>query len=483
MGKDRDGRFHPPKGRPSGTGRQTELTAPADQEALAEQFDLEDKYAIDADRDRVEGVPIRHPNRNAEKSEDRSRTESQKKAADKSRNETLREDLSNTTPDQTPMPLSRETLLMLTAYTGRCISIYMPTHRTGLEVNEQPDIILFKELLQQVAVAAKGDEKDAVIQRILEPAYALLRDDEFWRSTPPGLAFFMADGFFKFVNLPAPPAQRWLVNTSFLINPLLPYVTSQDYFYLLVLSKKQSKLFRADNFQMNYIEIKELPNGIDDVVHLEEKDDQKLFRTGSSGAGGGASYHGMGDGKPDEKENITLYFGEVDDTLWEKVLHKENVPLVLAGVDYLIPLYKKVTRYNHVWDKALTGSLEHESERELFSQARKITEAYFQERTKKALAEFGNRSATGLASTDLRDIIPAAYYARVGELFVEKNEHLWGAFNETTQAVTLHDRQENGDDDLLDKIVIKTVLNGGQVHFLDKADMPSSGKVAALLRY
>jgi len=483
MGKDKDGKFHATKGRPSGTGRHKGLTVPADQQVLTEQFDLEEKYAIDADKDRVEGAPVRHPNRNADKSQDHSRTENQKKASDKSRNETFREDFSKTTPEEISLALSRETFAMLASYTGRCISIYLPTHRTGLEVNDKTDIIILKDLLQQAATAAKRDEDSVVVERILEPAYALLRNDDFWNSPPAGLAFFIADGFFKFISLPSPPVQQLLANTSFLINPLLPYVTNQDYFYLLVISKKQSKLFRADNFQMSYIEIKELPNGIDDVVHLEEKDDQKLFRTGSSGAGGGANYHGMGAGKPDEKENIAMYLAEVDNTLWEEVLHNENVPLVLAGVDYLIPLYKKVTRYNHIWDQALTGSLEYENERELFKQARKITEAYFQERTKKALAEYGNRSAIGLTSTDPHNIIPAAYYSRVGELFVEKNEHLWGTFNENTQAVTLHDQQENGDDNLLDKAVIKTVMNGGQVHLLDKADMPAQSKIAALFRY
>jgi hypothetical protein len=400
MGKDREGKFHPQKGKPAGEGKQKGITTPqVSKKVLAEQFDLEEKYLIDPDTDRVEGTKMRHPNRNAEKDTDRKITEGQKKNSDKSRNQTLTEDFSGIVPGEYMGELSRDVLATLTAYSGTCVTIYLPSHRTGAEVNDQVDPILFKNLVQQAASRLKEQSNDnAMVMRILEPAYSLLRNEEFWRTQPPGIAFFMSDGFFNYIKLPGAPEQLVWVNSSFLVSPLVPFLLHDEYFYLLVISKKQAKLFRADNYQAKYINVNDLPNGIEDVVHLEEKEDQKLFRTGSSGAGGGANYHGMGAGKPDEKENISMYLAEVDNTLWSEVLHRENVPLVLAGVDYLIPLYKKVTKYKPVWDEHLTGNQEFENEQELFRQARKSLEPYFQQRTEKALAAYGNRSATELTS-------------------------------------------------------------------------------------
>jgi hypothetical protein len=479
MAKDKKGNFHPLKGKPSGRGRKKGMTTPPpDKKALDEQFELEDKYSIDSDRQLADGVRMKHPNRNTDKDQDR-KPDNMKRQSVKSRRMTSSEDLSGITPEE--LPISKETINNLASNEGRCITIYLPTHRTGAEVNEQVDPTIFKELIQRAAGELRKNNEDDT--RILDPAYKLMRNDMFWKSLPSGLAFFISKDFFKYTRLPMAPTQKLRVNSQFLLSPLLPFITSQDYFYLLIISKQQSKLFRADRFQMQHIPISELPRGMDDVIHFEEKDDQKLFRTGSSGAGGGANYHGIGAGKPDDKENISMYLAEVDNTLWQEVLSKETAPLLLAGVDYLIPIYKKVSRYNNIWTAALTGSLEYENENELYRRAMDVMKDYFKEKTKLALANYGDKSATSLTSDDLTQIIPGAYYSRIDHLFVEKDADIWGTFDEKNQIVSVHDQEQPGDIDLLDNAAVRTYLNGGTVHMLSKEEMPARNKMAALMRY
>jgi hypothetical protein len=140
----------------------------------------------------------------------------------------------------------------------------------------------------------------------------------------------------------------------------------------LILSKKNAKLFRADASGLRHVEISELPNGINDVVHLEEKDDQNLFRTGSSGAGRTSNFHGMGAGVPDEKQNIVMYLKEVDRTLWASGLNKSNAPLVLGGVEYIVAMYKEISQYKHIMDKCVCGSLENEDPRVIYNKAKEI---------------------------------------------------------------------------------------------------------------
>jgi hypothetical protein len=479
MAKDREGKFHPVKGKPSGRGRQKGVTAPpSDNKSLDDQTKLEDKYSIDADRDRADGVRITHPNRNTDKDQDR-KLEDNKRQSAKTRRSMSREDVSGVAAEE--LQLSKDSIDLLESQQGKCITIFLPTHRLGADVNEQVDKTVFKDLIQRAASKLSNKNEDNT--RILEPAYKLLQNDEFWKNTSAGLAFFIADGFFKYIQLPAAPAQKMVVNSSFSLAPLIPFITNTEYFYLLVISKKQSKLYRVDFFQIQNIPISELPRGMDDVIHFEEKDDQKLFRTGSSGAGGGANYHGIGAGKPDEKENISMYLAEVDNTLWQEVLRTENVPLLLAGVEYLIPLYKNVSRYNKIWDAALTGNFERENEGELYRQAIDVMQPYFQERTKLALAKYGDLSATSLTSTDPKEIIPAAYYSRVEQLFVAKDEHIWGNFDEKTQSLSIHNEENESDNDLLDKAVLRTYLNGGEVHIMSKELMPGKEQIAAIMRY
>lgn len=145
-----------------------------------------------------------------------------------------------------------------------------------------------------------------------------------------------------------------------------------EHFFVLILSKKSARFFRGDVSGLRHIEISELPNGVSDVVHLEEKDDQKLYRTGSSGGGTGSNYHGMGAGVPDDKENISMYLKEVDKTLWTSGLNNEKAPLVVGGVEYICAMFKDISQYKHITSKCLTGSFENEDPKEIYRRAKEI---------------------------------------------------------------------------------------------------------------
>ena len=486
MGKDKEGKYHPPKGKPSGTRTQKGVTT-TKSSMLDQQLAIEDKYTDHPDVDSMAAnVRVRHPNRNVDKGNERKVSENKKNDSVKNVADPLKlkEEPATSLDELTPF-LSKEALQELANYTSDCcISVYIPTHRSGVEVNEQMDSIAFKNALQQIEVKLKEKGYDqSRMAKLLKPGYDLLRNEKFWYALTEGLAFYIAEGHFKFMRLLSTPPEKMLINTSFYLSPLVPYMLSSEYFYLLVLSKKQAKLFRANNFGMMRIEVPELPNGVDDVVHFEEKDDQKLFRTGSSGAGQGANYHGIGGGKPDEKDHISMYLEEVDETLWKEILNKENVPLLLAGVEYLLPLFRKVSHYNKIYENSLTGSLEHTDEAQLFRQAREIMEPYFRERLNKAKEVYGNQSATTLTSTVAEQIIPAAFYSRISQLFVQSGAEIWGTFDEKSNELFIHNEQQNSDDSLLDKAVIKTFMNGGEVFILEKSEMPGGAELAALMRY
>lgn len=487
MGKDREGKYHPKKGKPSGTGTEEGVgLTPPHTGSLEQYIEMADKYTEGAD-EMPANLKVRHPNRNVNKGEDKKADKNSNQDSYKGKTQTVNDDRSSATLEELPGVLTKELFASLSNHTGEhSISMFLPTHRAGVAVNEQEDNIRFKNALQSVTSTLKQRNVDqTTIQNLLEPGYELLRNDTFWRSLNNGLAVFISDGIFRYVKMSDTPVEEIHINKTFLLKQLVNAMTVTEYFYLLVISKKQVKFFKADAFGMQQIEIDELPNGVDDVVHFEEKDSQKLFRSESGQAGKGANFHGQGAGKPDEKEHIAIYLEEVDDTLWKEVLNKENVPVLLAGVEYLLPIYKSVTDYNNIWDEVITGSHEHDDLNELYKQARQVMEPYFQKRTLKALENYANQSATALTSSIPADVIPAAHYGRIWHLFVRKesDDHIWGTFDEMENVMNVHETKEEGDECLLDKAVIKTILNGGDVHFLSKDDMPAESSVAALMRY
>jgi hypothetical protein len=491
MGKDREGKFHPRKGKPSGSGR-VETSAGlknVNSGAMDDGYmEIADKYTV-GEEEPAPNIHVRHPNRNVDKGEERKPDKRDNNddtnASQKSRTQTFTVSRRDTTVEELPVNLSKEQITSLAGHTDdHCITIYIPTSQAGVEKNEQKDIIAFKNALQQVTYQLRQRGVDqGVIEDLLKPGYDLIRNNEFWLNLSQGLAVFVADGFFKYIKLPMAPKEEVFINSSFYMSPLIPVMTSREYFYVLVLSKKQSKLYRANAFGMTFIPVPELPNGVDDVVHFEEKDDQKLFRTDTSGAGHGANFHGTGAGKPDEKQHIAMYFDEVDETLWKAILNKENVPLLLVGVEYLIPIYRQVAEYKNIWPDAVTGNHEYDDTDSLYQQAWQVMAPYFLERFNKARENYGNQSATELTSSIADDVIPAAYYGRVSTLFVRKDDHIWGSFDEMNNELAIHDTREEKDEDLVDKAVIKTLLNGGEVHIVEKERMPADSQLAAIMRY
>jgi hypothetical protein len=71
MGKDQNGGYIPPKGKPTGSGREThglkDAFAATDPETEKE---IADKYTEDGGDEPSANVPVRHPNRNLHKGED-----------------------------------------------------------------------------------------------------------------------------------------------------------------------------------------------------------------------------------------------------------------------------------------------------------------------------------------------------------------------------------------------------------------------------
>jgi hypothetical protein len=484
MGKDQSGTFHPGKGKPSGVNKEEGLGIhPTPPEDMDQYMELTEKYTIGED-ELDPSVPIRHPNRNTSKGEDQFKGKENKKESDKTADLNTPEDQQKVVAEELPGVLSKETFVELANYTSNCcISVYVATHKAGVEINERFDPITFKNALQDITKILQNKGTDQLsIEKLLQPGYELLRDDQFWNNLTPGLAVFIAEGYFKFVKLPFAPTSEIVTESSFFVSPLIPLVTNNEYFYLLVISKKQAKLFKADYFGMEFVPVENLPEGVEDVKRLSEKD-ASTWRTGSRGGTGGANFHGAGGGNPDDKTNIGVYLEAVDDVIYKEIFNKENAPLLLAGVEYLIPIYRSVCDYHNVWEDALTGSYEHMDTTALYQQAREKMSRFFQQRVTKALEAYGNRSATELTSIDPSEVIPATYYGRVARLFVKKGEHIWGRFDEMANELTIDPEQRENSEDLLDHAVVKTITTGGEVFVLDNETMPANGVVAAIMRY
>jgi hypothetical protein len=381
--------------------------------------------------------------------------------------------------------ISKQEFTELATYTGDiCISIYMPTHRAGVEVNEKQDTIRFKNALQAFTEQLQGKGIDQErISALLKPCYDLYKNEIFWNNQLDGLAVYLSDNFFRTEQLPFTVQEELFINNSFYVSPLLPAITNTEEFYLLALSKQEAKLYLGNAFGMHYIDVEGMPYGMEDVIQFDEKIGAQLHRRGSRGGNdGGSNFHGQ-ENQLDDKTIVTTYFQEVDRTAYAEVLHDKNVPLILAGVEYLIPIYKSVSKYKYIADDAITGNQQHESTLALYAKAREKAAPYFAERVNKALENYYNQIATALTASLPEKVIPASYYAQVSTLFICKGQHIWGRFNADDSKLEIHAQRQDNDECLIDKAAVNTYINGGDVFILEQEKMPKESIIAASLRF
>ena len=82
-----------------------------------------------------------------------------------------------------------------------CVSIYLPTHQTGAEIQQDP--IRLKNQLKEaeILLSAQGVSTRGV-QTMLEPASTLLQDSGFWQHQSDGLAIFLSSNGVRLFRLP-----------------------------------------------------------------------------------------------------------------------------------------------------------------------------------------------------------------------------------------------------------------------------------------
>jgi len=104
---------------------------------------------------------------------------------------------------------------------GPCVSVFLPTHRAGREVEQAP--IRLKNLLRQAIDALKADGVRAPeIDRLLEPLRRLLDDRLFWQYQSDGLALFSRPGWWRSFRVPLDLPELAVVDDRFHVSPLLP---------------------------------------------------------------------------------------------------------------------------------------------------------------------------------------------------------------------------------------------------------------------
>ena len=370
-----------------------------------------------------------------------------------------------------------------------CVSMYMPMQKAGPDIRQNP--IRFKNLIREAEgrLDAMGiPQKD--VMELLKSAEEL-DTSEFWENQDLGLTIFISPKVFRYYSLPFKFQELVVVTEQFHLKPLLHLINNDQRFYLLAVSQKDVRFFEGTHFSIKEVEVENMPKSLDEALQYDDTAKEGQFRIATSKGGTSNSFaqpgafHGQGSPDRDKhQEDILQFFHSIDDALAEK-LRNQKAPLVLAGVEYLFPIYQEANTYSHLVEEGITGNPENLKPEELQEQAWQIVEPLFHQAEKEAMEHYHELAgaATGKASNDIKEIISAAYYQRVDSLFVPVGRQLWGEFNPDTMSVDLHPEPEPDDEDMLDFAAIHTLLNGGTVYAVEPEKVPDQALAAAIFRY
>jgi hypothetical protein len=377
-------------------------------------------------------------------------------------------------------------LKSLIAQQGKwCVSIYMPTHRVGREQQQNP--IRLKNLLAEAEtkLLANGIRRPEV-HELVDPAEQLLWNRDFWQHQGDGLAIFLATDFGTIYRLPVAFEELLIIANSFHIKPLLPLLGRVGTFYVLALSLNKIRLFRGTPDTLSEINL-DFPTSMEEVLWMDDPEKHLNFHSSRKSTdatrGGAPVYHGHSI-SDEQKTNILRFFQSINQGL-NNLIEDKTVPMVLAGVDYLLPIYREASTYQNILQDGVIGNPDRENLKELHEGAWKIARPLFEESQKKAFEKFKQLHGQGseLASTELETAVKAARFGQVETLFVPLGVQIWGRYDSQNNRVTTSPEPAADLEDLLDFAAAETILNAGQVFAVPREQMPGDGDLAAILRY
>jgi hypothetical protein len=370
---------------------------------------------------------------------------------------------------------------------GLCVSLYLPTRRAGQDIQQGP--IRLKNLLGEAREnLLAGGLRTPAAKQLLDPAHRLLRDGLFWQNQSNGLAIFLANETFRYYRLPNAFEELVVVTQRFHVKPLIGLLSGDGRFYVLALSQNKARLLQGTRYSVNKVNLEGVPTSLAEALRYDDPEKRLQFHTSTLTPGGRAerpaAFHGHGTDSNDTKARILRYFHRLDAGL-QRLIRGERVPLILAGVSYLLPIYKEANTYPHLVDGGIDGNPEEMSAEELHKYAWAILHPRFLAAQREAAARYRQLTDAGSrrVSNDLKDIAPGAYHGRIETLFVAVGIQRWGTFDAGNNVVQLQEEATPGCEDLLDLAAVQTLLNRGTVYAVESASMPDDAPLAAVYRY
>lgn len=362
------------------------------------------------------------------------------------------------------------------------ISIYFPM---GKSYTDDKSKLVYKNLIKSteqdlLAHGVAGKEVD----RLLHPAVQLLENSDWWSNPSPSAVVFLQNGTAKIYNVPFATQQVHYVGPSLYLLPLFELFALENTYHVLTLSQNSVKWYYCDLLHCEELPMGDIPTSLDEALKYDdiEREKQSSNRSqGSAGEGTPGVFRGQGDGKDEHKTNMWRFMEMIDSRL-HLYAKGRGTPIILAGVDYLTSMFKRVNSRYKILETEIPGNVENLSLQELHVKALPIAEEFYQQQVERDLYRYHNMVSTDKTSASIEEIASAAVKGKIHMLFAAKDVFVPGIYNPELDSAFLRDGNPDTED-LVNFSIIHTFRTGGKVHLLPKEQLPEGTDFAALFRY
>ena len=364
-------------------------------------------------------------------------------------------------------------LKALAATNGLCLTAVVPLPGPHIETQ-------VKNAIQglQKKLAERGTDRKTV-SSLLEPVFDLVltaKTEGIWAHA---MILFRSPGLFQYYLLHGQFKEAQAVDNRFHVRPLLRTLAHETRFHLLGLSQRHVRLWHCTQHRAEPVVTRGFPTNLHAWLNDRQPDHVLANRSSAGPSVGGMKgvVSGSNADREREDEYVRHFFKDVDKGVTAH-LRSETAPLLLAGVEHEIAIYRRVNSYKPTLEKVVKGSPDGMRDRTLHERAMEVVTCTFSEPLQRVMTTIPECVGTPGASTDARSIVQAAFEGRVLDLVIAANAEYFGVWNEDTYSV-----EAGRGEELLNAAALQTIRHGGRAFVLDERDMPVKAAAAAMFRF
>lgn len=216
------------------------------------------------------------------------------------------------------------------------------------------------------------------IETTIKPALSIIDNPQFLPRHHENLVIFMHPDFFRYYHLPSKPSlDQVSVGKGFDTRPLFKVMDKNRSYFVLALGHKNVYLYRGDRFKLRKVHLKGFPSNMEEALGIDEypnwTEAHPVGPIGTSQASEG--FHGQYNEAETDKQMLLEFFRRIDERL-HKYLNQKGIPLVIAGVNYLLPIYRRANTYGNLLPIGILGNQENVEPADIVKKAWRIVKMY-----------------------------------------------------------------------------------------------------------